>query len=73
MTIVDSRVNPQANQSPSTSGVALGQEVTISVLKKQLDLMKVQGAGEIKLLESSNLKPAPTPDGRAGTIFSAYA
>ncbi|MCX7713144.1 MAG: YjfB family protein [Chthoniobacterales bacterium] len=73
MTIIDNRVNPQANQSPSPSGVAVGQDVSIALLKKQLDLMKIQGAGEVKLLESANIKPQPTPDGKAGTIFSAYA
>jgi|GEM_PF-6520485 len=74
MTLIDTRVNPQTVSQGNTSEMAVGQDLSVAMVRKQLDQITTQGQAEISLIEQSQLPaPPPTLDGRKGTRFSAYA
>lgn len=74
MTLIDTRVNPQTVPQGNTSEMAVGQDVSIAMMRKQLDQMNSQGDAAVSLLDQSYVPaPPPSADGRKGTRFSAYA
>jgi hypothetical protein len=74
MIMADPRTQNNSVVAGNHYGPALGAQVAIALMKKQLDATKVQGASAMQLMEAANPpKPSASVDGKVGSRFSAYA
>lgn len=74
MILADPRTQNNSVVSGNHFGPALGAQVAITLMKKQMDASKVQGMAALHLMETAHPgRPSPSADGKIGSRLAEYA